>query len=433
MHMTGNDFIENLITMFRLVRLENILQTTVTTHPLNVTGVDRILDIFNEISNITEDKFTIYYKDNETNDVVEVAVLMDRILRVYRDERMPKVIEDEDNQITYEMGKEISDHYIVWLYKKIFEKFPILEEQERLNRVYMLLHNRSRTLLKGGGRYGRMDDDEEISLLDIMRKIIDCGTLKITKPEASRINLKEAIDSFSYTYMCNMNSPIKIYSIEEAMGILNRRKQEGNEDFQAPKRKYNSNLIDYYNLAISSEDPFVSFISYYHIIEYFFDEVYREEQINTLKTSITSPRFSYKDDEQLFNIIQKIIKDNKLVRENGSGNEQQSLNYVLNKYINYLDDFKQRLSSEELNFYQNNTVSFSKGDIINWDRDKDRLLKAISNRIYKTRNALIHSKSSKKDVTYHPYLHKTELEKEISLIKAIAECIIENSSVILGN
>lgn len=71
--------------------------------------------------------------------------------------------------------------------------------------------------------------------------------------------------------------------------------------------------------------------------------------------------------------------------------------------------------------------------IIIWDRDKDKLLKAISNRIYKTRNALIHSKSSKKDMTYHPYLHKTELEKEISLIKVIAECIIENSSILMGN
>ncbi|PGM56023.1 hypothetical protein [Bacillus thuringiensis] len=428
--MTGNDFIENLTNLFRLLRTDNILQTTVTTQPITVTGVDRILDVFNEISTITEDKFTIYYKDHENNDVAEVAVLMDRIFRVQRDERTPKVIEDDNNQIKYEMGKEISDRYIVWLFKNIFEKFPNLEGQPRIR---MLLSNRSRSVLRGGPRFGTPTDVEEISLLDIMRNVVDCGTLKITKLETSRINLEEAIDSFSYAYMCNMNTPIKIYSIEEAMGISKRRQRETNHDFQAPKRKYNSNLIDYYNLAVSSEDPFVSFISYYHIIEYFFDEVYREQQINTLKTSITATRFNYKDDEQLFNIIDKILKDNKSVRENGSGNEHQSLNYVLNKYINNLDDFKQGLSSEELNFYQNNIVSFSKGNIIKWGNDRDKVLKAISNRIYKTRNALIHSKSSKKDMTYHPYLHKTELEKEINLIKSIAECIIENSSVLIGS
>lgn len=273
------------------------------------------------------------------------------------------------------------------------------------------------------------DEGKEISLLDIMRRAVDCTTLKVTKQKGSKINIYEAINSFSYTYMCNMDSPIKMYSIEEIIGILNRRQRAKNNDFEAPKRKYNSNLIDYYNLAVSTEDPFISFISYYHIIEYFFDEVYREQQLNTLRTSITSPRFSYKDDKQY--IIEKIIKDNRFVRENGSGNEQQSLNYVLNKYIYDLDDFKQRLNNEELNFYQNNSVSFSTGDVIIWDKDKDKdkILKSISNRIYKTRNALIHSKSSKKDVTYHPYLHKTELEKEISLIRTVAECIIENDSV----
>lgn len=229
-------------------------------------------------------------------------------------------------------------------------------------------------------------------------------------------------------HICNMNRPIKIYSIEEVIGVLNRQQRARNNDFQALKRKYNSNLLDYYNLGISSIDPFVSFISYYHIIEYFFDEVYREHQINTLRNSITSPIFSYKDDQQLFNIIKKIINDNKHVRENGSGNEQQSLNYVLNKYIYDLDELKQRLDNDELNFYQNNSVAFSAGDVIIWDKSDDKILKSISNRIYKTRNALIHSKSSKKDVTYHPYLHKNELEKEISLIKAIAESIIENSS-----
>ncbi|SDZ38888.1 hypothetical protein [Bacillus sp. 166amftsu] len=431
--MTGNAFIENLITLFKLLRTENVLQTTGTPHPIIVTDADRILDIFNEITTITEDEFTIYYKDHETNDVAEVAVLMDRIFRSYRDERTPKIIEDDNNQIKYEMGKEISEHYIVWLFKKIFEKFPNIEEQIRKERTFILLSNRSRSLLRGGHRFGISNTVEEISLLDIMRKVVDCGTLKITKLETSRINLKEAIDSFSYTYMCNMNIPIKIYSVEEAMGISNIRQRETNHDFQAPKRKYNPNLIDYYNLAVSSEDPFVSFISYYHIIEYFFDEVYREQQINTLKTSITGPRFNYRDDEQLFSIIEKILKDNKSVRENGSGNEHQSLNYVLNKYISDLDDFKQRISNEELNFYQNNTVSFSKGNIINWGNDKDKILKDISNRIYKTRNSLIHSKSSKKDMTYHPYLHKTALEKEINLIKAIAECIIENSSVLIDD
>lgn len=427
--MIANEFIENLFFLFRIKQSEDTLKYVKLSQgieAIEVIEVDRVLQLFNEIENITENKFIIYYKNNEDKQVAEVAVSLDYYQhRRFNDEGIYRKIEDTDNQIKYEMSGEVTDYYIVWLYKKMFEKYPIKLKTEMTQRIQRVLSNRSKLWY----RRGESDEGKGISLLNIMRRATDCTSLKVTKQKGSKINLDEAIDSFSYTYMCNMDSPIKIYSIEEIMGILNRRQKARNNDFEAPKRKYNSNLIDYYNLAISSEDPFISFISYYHIIEYYFDEVYREQQINTLRNSITSPRFSYKDDKQLFNIIEKIIKDNRLVRENGSGNEQQSLNYILNKYINDLDDFKQRLNNEELNFYQNNNVIFSTGDVIIWDKDKDKILKAISNRIYKTRNALIHSKSSKKDVTYHPYLHKTELEKEISLIKTVAEYIIENDSV----
>ncbi|MEK4197965.1 methylamine utilization protein MauJ [Cytobacillus sp. FSL K6-0265] len=430
--MLGNEFIEDLFTLFRIKESEDALKyiKLYKAQRIEVIGIDRVLQLFNEIENITENKFTIYYKNTEGKEVAEVAVSNDyyQHRRFVDDEGIYRKIEDIDNQIKYEMSEEVTDYYIVWLYKKMFEKYPIRLRTEMTQRMHALLSNRSNM------RYIRYESDEgkEITLLNIMRKAVNCTSLKVTKQQGSKINLDEAIDSFSYTYMCNMDSPIKMYSLEEIIGIPNRRQKARNNDFEAPKRKYNSNLIDYYNLAVSSEDPFISFISYYHIIEYYFDEVYREQQINTLRNSITSPRFSYKDDKQLFNIIDKIIKDNKLVRENGSGNEQQSLNYVLNKYIYDCDEFKQRLTHEELIFYQNNNVSFSTGDVIIWDKDKDKILKAISNRIYKTRNALIHSKSSKKDVTYHPYLHKTELEKEISLIKTVAEYIIENDSVHLG-
>ncbi len=36
--------------------------------------------------------------------------------------------------------------------------------------------------------------------------------------------------------MCNMDSPIKMYSLEEIIGVLNRRQKVRNNDFEAPKR-----------------------------------------------------------------------------------------------------------------------------------------------------------------------------------------------------
>lgn len=422
--MTGNEFMDNLTSLFRLRQSEGTVRYRSGQNEIVILEIDRVLELFHEIETIPENKFTIYYNDFG-KEVAEVAASVDfNGVRVVDDAGIHIKTKDNINEITYEISEEVSDYYIVWIYKKLFEKYPFNIRSEMTRRIKDIFTDRARFTYQLPGKETRA-----MSLLDLMIRAVNCHTLKVTKPQSSGINLDEAIDSFHYTYMCNTENPIKVYSIEEIIRILNAQEYTFNLDFEAPKRKYNSNLMDYYNLAISSKDPFISFISYYHIIEYYFDEVYREQQINTLRSSITSPRFSYKDDKQLYNIIEKIIKDNRFVRENGSGNEQQSLNYVLNKYISDLDGFKERLNDEDLNFYQNQNVSFSTGDIINWNRDNDKILKAISNRIYKTRNALIHSKSSKKDVTYHPYLHKTELEKEISLIKTVAEHIIEKDTV----
>ncbi|MED4267999.1 hypothetical protein [Priestia megaterium] len=428
--MTDIEFRENLFFLLRIKQIEDTSTYVNQRETQGITEVDKVLELFNKVKNMTENKFAIHYNE-KGNEVAEVAIELYKRNRFngLNDKSVYREIEDNDNRIKYEISEKASDYYIIWIYKKLFEKYPFATMKNRGQSIHRYLNSRvnwNYTSLQNSGF-----ERKEISLLDIMRRTVGCNTLKITKQKKSIINLDDAIDSFYYTYMFNMDKPIKFYSIEEIIGIPNNPQKGGNNDFEAPKRKYNSDLMDYYNLAVSSQDPFVAFISYYHIIEYYFDAVFREHQINTLRASITSPRFSYKDDNQLYNIIDKIKKDNKLVRENGSGNEPQSLNYVLHKFIYDLDDYKQRLSDEEINFYQNHNVSFSAGDIIPWSKDKDKILKAISNRIYKTRNALIHSKSSKKDVTYHPYLHKTELEKEINLIKTVAEHIIEADSKLL--
>ncbi|MFF2597262.1 methylamine utilization protein MauJ [Priestia megaterium] len=424
--MKDIEFREKLFFLFSIKQSKDMSTYMNKGETRNITEVDKVLELFNEVKNMTENKFTIHYKDKD-NEIAEVAIDVYKPERV--NEKSPYIdIEDNNNRIKYEMSDKATDYYIIWIFKKIFEKYPFATMKNPRQSTYRYLKSSVNyyTTLRSRGFAG-----EEISLLNMMRSTVRCNTLKITKQNKSLINLDDAVESFYYTYMCNMDKPIKLYSIEDIIGIPNRKQGVGNNDFEAPKRKYNSDLMDYYNLAISSEDPFVTFISYYHIIEYYFDEVYREQQINTLRASITAPKFSYKDDDQLYNIIKKINKDNQFIRENGSGSERPSLNYVLHKFIYDLDDYKKRLSDEELSFYQNHNVSFSAGDIINWSKDKNKILNAISNRIYKTRNALIHSKSSKKEVTYHPYLHKTELEKEINLIRTVAEHIIEANSELL--
>ncbi|MGE7672998.1 hypothetical protein ACQKMV_05340 [Lysinibacillus sp. NPDC094403] len=388
---------------------------------LDENSKEKINDIINGIESINTNKLILNYIKEESN-IVEVALPYSNRI-ILQDDGESLNLFDDENEINYTVGIS-SDFYVVWLFIELFKRY------DNSSKVISTLQNRVRTY-----KYKRNlvtgNSNITIDCLDLMKSIINLQTIKISSSNVLMDTSKLTImlDSFAYTYMCNKGRETKVYSIEEIVGINSSRKERKTREFEAPKRIYNSELIEYYNLAISSDDPFISFISYYHILEYFYDEIFKEFQIDNFKKSITSPTFSTKDNNQMYKIIKKIIKDGKEIKENGSGNEQKSLNFVLNKFINDIEDFKNKLSETEIEYYSEKKVPFSAGDIIDFN-SKDTFIKNISNRIYKTRNALIHRKSGEqyKDLTYNPYMHKTELRKEISLIKTIAEMVIENSS-----
>lgn len=151
--------------------------------------------------------------------------------------------------------------------------------------------------------------------------------------------------------------------------------------------------------------------------------------VNDLMDKLTQPDFSYKNEDQVFGLVNFIKNRVKMNVNEGQGNELESLMYVLNEYI-VIDDLKDKMDSQEINYYGNNSVSFSKGAVISWN-DANGVYKTLAKRIYFTRNALIHSKSGRNKERYKPYEDEKELQKEIPLICAIAEMIIINSSNIL--
>ena len=61
-----------------------------------------------------------------------------------------------------------------------------------------------------------------------------------------------------------------------------------------------SDVVDYYKLALSSNDAYIKYISFYHIMEYFYDEVFKKKMINDLRDKITNPGFSYKNDDKVY-------------------------------------------------------------------------------------------------------------------------------------
>jgi hypothetical protein len=117
----------------------------------------------------------------------------------------------------------------------------------------------------------------------------------------------------------------------------------------------------------------------------------------------------------------------------GTFSEQEALRLTIDSYVD-IADLREKVieyDSSLLDYYQNNKVDFSNGDEVDLNElDYSIISKKLAARIYKTRNAIVHSKESER-VRYMPFKDDRVLVKEIPLLRFIAEqIIIESSSVV---
>ena len=187
-------------------------------------------------------------------------------------------------------------------------------------------------------------------------------------------------------------------------------------------------------MALESRDPFTAYIAFYHIIEHYFDAVFRKKLTDAMKQRITHPDFSYNSERKLYDLAKFIRKTMYSDDGSGKGNEFESLKYVLVEYvpIEELKNMINELDSHAIAYYQNNCVPFttSKKTKIAW-MDINAVYTNLATRIYETRNALVHSKSEQLNNQYRPYKNKKDLISEMALIRSVAELVIINSSEIV--
>lgn len=191
------------------------------------------------------------------------------------------------------------------------------------------------------------------------------------------------------------------------------------EEFDPPRRKYINELVSYYLMGLVSENPYLEYLSYYHVIEYFFDSVTNEDLINKVKNKITLPDFSYKRKSDILDLVKLI--NNSTQTKNSS--ELNALKLTIKKFID-INELKTNLSQEYIIFLKENNVKFSNGNKINWDnKNIDNIYGDLASRIYNTRNALVHSKELENS-KYKPFQDEKLLSKEIPLVRVIAEKLI---------
>lgn len=380
---------------------------------------NELKEIFDRVSNFRGEHLELFIEHE-----YEAAIDILRPLVIRRQE-MPIISRDEENEVEYEIGF-YSIEYFIYLLILLIEKCH--QENKRL-----ILPMKFRRILD---YRWRMDDDETFDWKKTLVQGVGELSIKIHDKKANSIDkfrIKKTAYIFEFMYKSEtaILEPMDIEDVFPVRGLVRDR-----VDITAvetmPYREYISDVVDYYRLAISSTDPYIKFISFYHVMEYFYDEVFKKKIVEDLKDKLTQPDFSYKNEDKVYEIATFVKNRMHMNDESGQGDELESLKFVLKEYVE-IETLKEKLKqadSESVLYYQNNKVPFCKAPVLSWN-DAEGIYTQIAKRIYFTRNSLIHSKSGKNRERYRPYNDEKNLQKEIPLVKTIAELIIIRSSKIV--
>lgn len=376
-----------------------------------------LLNIYTRVVSLKNDEVELY-----TDDYYETAVDFD--YPMMRNREVSSVVEDNVNGIRYELNTP-SLEYSIFLIMKLGEAY----NEGRIRRPILIRIRRSI-------EYLRIDDINNITLDILLGRMIGEHTLKIRTNKRSLLDkFRNLATAFSFEFMYRSDiSLIEQRNINEIFRVNNspRNTFDISQMDTPPLREYSGDVVDYYKLALSSNDPYIKYISFYHVMEYFYDEVFKNKLVEDLKSKITHPAFSYRNDDKIFEIALFIKNRLKMNAEDGQGNEPESLKFVLGEYVT-IEELKNRINIIDvtaLMYYQNTKVPFCNATVISWN-DTQGIYTQLAKRIYNTRNSLVHSKSGKNDQRYRPYKNEPQLHKEIPLVQAVAELIIINSSKIL--
>lgn len=331
-------------------------------------------------------------------------------------------INDDENNITYRVGKPSLQYLVLYL------------ENQRENGKSRLpfYHNINKIM-----------DSKNLTFADLLCNIYrPILTITINSVKDRELTYFSKIcNSFLFNMAYNTSSVYKAIgdfdSFVNFKSLYRLKQKEKVVDIDTPKRIYIKELTDQYYMGLASGEPFIEFICYYHIMEYFFHSVYREDTIEQVRKELTKPGFSAKKEKSIVRLIDVIEK--KYGNSKNNINEQNALELTLRKYIPSLDELKNDLHDfypKIIEYYNDNIVKFSGGNTIDLTGElNDNMYIKIASRIYKTRNAVIHNKSDETVTTakgaYKPFKDDGELSKEIPIMRIIAELIIIESSHLL--
>lgn len=382
---------------------------------------EKLLNEISLLEQFTSVSETVISTDTSYEILVRDEGRSSRFMIGSRDEDHLIHIEDTENHLTYSLGRP-TNQFVLFLIKNA----AIYGEPKALSRNFM------------NGSLRRRSFEEQLCVFDYLKKFMASRmTLKVTSDTRKSVN---DFDKFSSAFLFNITyntdtALIQQRDFDELLrtGRITRNRRSNTSEIDPPRRAYIPDLIHHYQLAVGTENPMLEYISYYHIIEHFFESVFNEALVEKIRNKITHPDFSYKRKQDVSSLIKEIAKSIKIRDESMTFNEQEALRLTLQKYLDVnelivkLDEYDNSL----VEYYKLESVRFSHARKVDLkDNDENTVFKHLSARIYQNRNSIVHSKESDK-AKYTPFRDDKILVKEVPLLRFIAERIIFETSEIL--
>lgn len=389
-----------------------------------------------QLKKISESKF---YDTHVYNPFYFEQIVSFQNFRGYRPQEIN--IKVEGDGITYEVSQP-SLNFIIASFKEFFQKntcpslflasFPRLSSNYSNERLKKVIHRDFRFLLKRLNQKSyrkpdrkniEMDSKELMNFENLFESLFHKSlTVKINSNRKIQIDdYKKLLTSFIFSINYNRSLPLIEFRFID--NIIKPPKRLHPNEIEVPKRIYNQKPLYYYQQALATDNPVLEFLSFYQVIEYFYEIVSQEDLIEGVKRKITHPQFSSKNKNGIKDLV-KYIK--------GSENrytEQNALHLVLKKYLNK-DKLKKDLKEYDYDYYHyliNENVNFADAPSLKIG-EKESFIYKLAQRIYMIRNSLIHSKEGEKNA-YIPFSdNEEELIKQLILMRFVAEQIIINDS-----
>lgn len=331
------------------------------------------------------------------------------------------------NKIEYKIDKPTDKYLVFFLYNLGNQNTPrILRGGIMPHRLHRLYNNEKEQQVSFF----------ELNVLDVIKDIVPrLETLQIKSDNTrKKLEFEQLVYAFLFNLGYNLDYtilPLRFMDEFTQPYKLGRLRRANFGDVEPPKRIYLNELILHYQKGISSESIDHQFLSFYHVLEHFFEKIYNDDILNSIKTELTKPSFSYKRNKDLSGLIGIIQNRLKYKNDEFLLNEPEALELTLRKFVKdipYLSNELTTISPTLIEYFKTTDVPFSKGNKVNFENtDTNEIYKNLAKRIYLTRNSIVHSKETDKS-KYTPFRDDKDLLTEIYLLRLIAEIvIIENS------